>query len=85
MDSHKGFKEKLDLEHNWPSTYMFKFVVPSDKVQSFHDIFLKEKLKSKKSKAGNYVSFTLEKIMNSSEEVVEIYLKAKKIEGLIAL
>jgi len=85
MDSHKGFKEKLDLEHKWPSTYMFKFVVPSDKVESFNNIFRKEKLQSKKSKAGNYVSFTLEKMMNSSEEVVEIYLKAKKIEGLIAL
>ena len=85
MDSYHDFKEKLDREHKWPTVYMFKFVVPSDKVQEFQSVFEKESLESKKSKSGKYASFTLKKMMSSSQDVVEIYLKAKKIEGIIAL
>jgi hypothetical protein len=85
MDSYHDFKEKLDFEHQWPTVYMFKFVVPSEKVQEFHGIFEEESLQSKKSKSGKYASFTLKKMMSSSQEVVEIYLKARKIEGIIAL
>jgi len=85
MDSHSDFKQKLDQEHQWPTIYMFKFVVPSKKVEEFIKVFGKETLQSKKSKGGKYLSFTLKKMMNSSQEVVEIYLKARKIEGIIAL
>lgn len=85
MDSYSDFKQKLDQEHRWPTIYMFKFVVPSKKVEEFYVLFDKESLQSKESKGGNYFSFTLKKMMTSSQEVVEIYLKAKKIEGIIAL
>jgi hypothetical protein len=85
MDSYKAFKEKLDNEHKWPTTYMFKFVVPSTKVSELKAILSTETLQAKPSKNGKYVSFTLKKYMNSSDEVVEIYMKTKQIEGLIAL
>lgn len=85
MDSHKDFKEKLDNEHKWPATYMFKFVVPKGKVEDFRTLFSIEDLKEKVSKAGNYISFTFQKQMKSSDEVVEVYINAKKIEGVISL
>ncbi|MCK5279152.1 MAG: DUF493 family protein [Cyclobacteriaceae bacterium] len=85
MDSFKAFKEKLDNEHKWPAIYMFKFVAPSAKVQDVLTAFSKETFQMKRSKAGNYVAFTLKKMIKSSDEVVEIYLKARKIEGLIAM
>lgn len=85
MDSHKDFKEKLDNEHKWPTTYMFKFVVPKGKVEDFRALFSVENLKEKASKAGNYISFTFQKQMQSSNEVVDVYLSAKKIEGVISL
>ena len=85
MDSFESFKEKLDKEHKWPTSYMFKFIAPIAKADEVNMVFAGETLKSKLSKAGNYESFTMEKLMNSSDEVVEIYLKAKKIEGLIVL
>ena len=75
----------MDKKYEGEFDYMFKFVVPSDKVQEFQSAFETESLQSKKSKSGKYSSFTLKKMMSSSEEVVEIYLKAKKIEGIIAL
>jgi putative lipoic acid-binding regulatory protein len=64
---------------------MFKFVVPSNKVEEFQVLFDQESMQSKESKGGNYLSFTIKKMISSSQEVVEIYLKAKKIEGIIAL
>ena len=85
MDSFRAFKEKLDQEHKWPSTYMFKFVVPKVKIDEFQQAFEKEYFQQKESKAGNYTSFTLKKTMDSSDEVVEFYVRAKKIDGLIAL
>ena len=85
MDSYEAFREKLDQEHQWPTVYMFKFVAPSDKVEAFKDLFKDESWEAKNSTAGNYTSFTIKKMLNSSQEVVDMYLKAKKIEGLIAL
>ena len=85
MDSYDAFKEKLDQEHTWPGIYIFKFVVPSAKQDEVRETFPQETFTEKKSKAGNYISFTLKKNINSSDEVVDIYLKAKEIDGLIAL
>ncbi len=83
--SFDAFKEKLDNEHSWPATYMFKFVVPVAKESEFRDIFPSFNFETKHSKTGKYISFTMKKEMQSSEGVVEIYLRAKKIKGLIAL
>jgi hypothetical protein len=85
MDSFKAFKEKLDQEHKWPDMYVFKFVVPVGKATEFKAEFKNEAFQEKKSKAGNYISFTLKKKLQSSDEVVEMYLQARKIEGIIAL
>jgi len=85
MDSFKAFKEKLDAEHKWPVVYMFKFVVPKIQVEEFKSLFSGEAHHEKKSKAGNYTSFTFKRKIGSSEEVVDVYLKARKIEGVIAL
>ena len=85
MDSFKAFKEKLDQEHKWPGIYVFKFVVPIGSVVEFNTKFPGEPFLEKRSKAGNYISYTLKKQLHSSDEVVEMYLKAQKIEGLIAL
>ena len=85
MDSIEAFKEKLDNEHDWPTTYMFKFVVPAAKAIEVEAVFSEEELHVKESKAGNYMAFTMNKMIYSSDEVVKIYQEAKKIEGLIAL
>ena len=84
-DSYQDFKEKLDNEHKWPTTYMFKFVVPSSNVSELKGVLSGEALQEKPSKSGKYVSITLQKRMNSSDEVVDIYMKTKHVEGLIAL
>ena len=84
-DSIETFKEKLDKEHKWPCSYMFKFIAPATKTEEVKAMFSKENLIEKTSKAGNYISFTMKKHMKSSDEVIEIYRQANKIEGLIVL
>jgi putative lipoic acid-binding regulatory protein len=83
--SYRAFKEKLDLEHQWPSIYMFKFIVPKDLKSAIPKMFPDEKISTRESKEGNYISYTIEKMMNSSDEVISIYEEAHKIEGIIAL
>lgn len=85
MSSYQVFKQRLDEQHNWPAVYMFKFVVPRDKGGEVLALFPNDELTSKTSKGGKYISFTLQKVMQSSDQVIEIYEEAHKIEGIIAL
>ncbi len=80
-----GFKDKLDSIHTWPSLYMFKFIVPSGKEHEVYALFPKHELQTKTSSKGNYVSITAQVMMRSSDEVMDKYREAHKIEGVMAL
>lgn len=80
-----SFKEKLDQHHAWPSLYVFKFIVPAGKEQEVKKLFPLHEATERASKNGNYTSITVQMMMPSSDAVVEVYIKASKIEGLIAL
>ena len=85
--SYEAFREKLDAEHQWPTVYMFKFIVPQDRENEMLNTFPQEEWEwsSRKSKNGAYTSFTSKKMINSSDEVIEIYKIAHEIKGIIAL
>ena len=82
-------KASLDQNHEWPSIYMFKFIVPSDneKIAQVEALFNTDtaELKMNQSKNGKYTSITAKEVMTSADEVLECYSKAKNIEGLISL
>lgn len=80
-----SFKEKLDKEYNWPSLYTFKFIVPKGKEDEIKDIFSNHDVREKFSSNGNYVSVTADVMVQSSDKVIEFYLEANKVEGVIAL
>ena len=80
-----AFKKQLDDHYQWPSKYLFKFIVPSGREGQFEDIFPGEALKFRYSKGGKYISISADVVMNSSEEVMDIYRKAYEIEGVISL
>ena len=84
-DNFEAFKKKLDDQHDWPTDYLFKFIVPKSRETEVCDFLPKQKIKIKESKKGNYVSVSVMFEMNSREVVMCIYEKAHKIEGLIAL
>jgi len=79
------FKERLDKNHEWPTVYMFKFIVPSDQEKEVTKLFPRNEFKFKHSKTGKYTSVTAKILARSSDEIIEIYQKAHLIEGMIAL
>lgn len=81
----KSFREKLDQHYAWPSLYMFKFIVPSDKEGDVKKLFPKHNSSEKHSENGKYTSITVQMMMPSSEAVVRVYEQASAIDGLIAL
>jgi uncharacterized protein len=80
-----SFREKLDQHHAWPTLYVFKFIVPAGKVGEVKNLFPKHNTQEKLSKNGNYVSITVQMMMHSSDSVIDVYVSASSIEGLIAL
>ena len=82
---HVSFKEKLDKAYVWPSLYVFKFIVPHQKVDEVRGLFPLHVSTEKQSEKGKYTSLTFNMMMPSSEAVIAVYQKVKHIDGLIAL
>jgi len=81
-------KESLDQVHQWPSVFMFKFIIPSagNGLEELKSIFMDvAKFDLKKSSNGKYTSVTVREVLNNSEEVFGRYEQASKIEGIISL
>jgi putative lipoic acid-binding regulatory protein len=85
VKSYQSFRDKLEKEHTWPSEYMFKFIVPKEKEKELTILFPTLDFSLKKSSGGNYISFTARVVIEMTDQVIKIYEKADKIEGLIAL
>lgn len=81
-------KKQLESGGNWPSVYMFKFIIPSnnrtfalvrhlfpDEARFFH----------RNSKSGKYIIITVKELMIDPGEVISRYRKVMEIEGIISL
>ena len=79
------FRELLDEEMDWPTTYTFKFISPQDGLDELKGIFEGHPVKVRSSSKGNYVSVTARLEMNSSDEVLAVYDRAYEIDDVIAL
>lgn len=79
------FKQKLEEVHQFPTLYMFKFIVTEDRKEEVQALFPNNELDLKPSSKGKYVSVTAKVLMPSSDKVMEVYKEASKIKGLIAL
>lgn len=83
----ESFREKLESQHRFPGNYSFKFIVPHEKQQEVMNILPKQGSQTsfRESSNGKYVSITSVSTLNSSQEVLDVYMEANKIEGCIAL
>jgi len=79
------FRRLLDEEHEWPSPYTFKFIVPLVRLDNLLLLLDGFELETRTSRNGNYVSLTLSPLMDSSEAVIQFYTSVSVIEGLVAL
>ena len=83
--------EKLRIQLDlltWPDVYLFKFIVPNDseKVARVTALFNDSAdIVMHPSRNGNYISVSAKEMMLDVNSIVEKYLEAAKIKGLIAL
>ncbi|UGU15827.1 DUF493 family protein [Sinomicrobium kalidii] len=86
---YKRLKEELNNTTTWPSSYLYKFIVPTDaeKIAQIENIFdnTGAVIKSKKSSKGNYTSVSIQLIMESADAVIEKYREVSKVEEVISL
>lgn len=82
-------KEELLRGTEWPSTYLYKFIVPSDsdKTGRIEAIFdnTGAVIETRKSKTGKYTSLSITVHLESPDDVIEKYIEVGKIEGVISL
>jgi putative lipoic acid-binding regulatory protein len=81
----ESFRQKLDAVSEWPSLYMFKFIVEAEKQDQIKAIFENHEVVVKPSSKGKYVSLTIKMLANSAEQIIEKYLETNKVKGVIAL
>lgn len=84
-ESLKSLQAKLDEFYAWPSVYVFKFIVPAEKLEAVMEVFRGKPISLRESRGHRYVGVTSELNMETSAAVIEIYRKALKIEGVITL
>ncbi len=89
MSKHKesieSFRNQLETEYEWPALYTFKFIVPQDKIEEVRALFKNHDVSERKSSKGSYISLTSRIMAESSDHIIDIYVAANNIEGIIAL
>ena len=82
-------KTQLEDTTEFPSLYMYKFIVPSseEKIKQVHQIFdnIGAVIDTKQSSKGTYTSVTITVNMKSADAIIEKYKEASIVEGIISL
>ncbi len=82
-------REELLINTSWPSDYLYKFIVPTDKnkITQIQQIFdnTGAVIESKKSRKGKYTSLSITVNLKNPDEVIQKYKEVGKVEGVISL
>lgn len=82
-------REELQNTSEWPSEYLFKFIVPTEpkKIEEVENAFdnLGAVIQTNQSKTGKYTSVSVNVMMASPDDVVQKYIDVSSIEGIISL
>jgi putative lipoic acid-binding regulatory protein len=88
-DFYERLKEELLKASEWPSNYLYKFIVPTDpaRIEEITTIFdnTGAVIESKKSRKGNYTSLSITVHLESPDQVIEKYKEVARVEGVISL
>ena len=87
---YKKLKDQLKETTNWPSEYLYKFILKTDvhKIETLESLFndVGAVIHTTKSKNGKYTSISINLIMKNPEAVVSKYIEVTNtIEGVISL
>ena len=86
-DFFNSLQQKLDDQCEWPHVYMFKFIIPADnqKLALVESLFGEEAvITTRQSSSNKFISITAKELMLNSDEIITIYKKATKIEGIMS-
>lgn len=75
----------LEDKVEWPSVYVFKFIVPASEENHILALLDGMDCKTRTSKTGKYVSVTVEEEMASAGHVIDVYRRTATVRGLISL
>ncbi|MBC6399779.1 MAG: DUF493 family protein [Ekhidna sp.] len=81
----QAFREKLENNHDFPGEYIFRFIIKPEHQSKVESLLEGAEVKFKSSSGNKYLSVTMNRKMQSSQEVIKIYKEAYKIEGIISL
>jgi len=79
------FKRQLEEHYNFPAVYPFKFIVPSSSLDELKAILPDVGLTENSSRSGKYTSISFKMKMQTSNEIIGVYLSVNKIKGIISL
>ncbi|MFD2890837.1 DUF493 family protein [Flavobacterium chuncheonense] len=82
-------KEELTNTSDWPTEYLFKFIVPSDieKIAHVEGAFnnMGAVISNSQSKTGKYTSISISVQMKDPDSVIAKYQELSSVEGIISL
>jgi putative lipoic acid-binding regulatory protein len=87
IDADRLFKLKLVMDETlqFPTEYLFKFIVPVSEVHQILLVLEGMDVDERASSNGKYISVSGKKIFQTSDEIIAIYQKASVIKGIISL
>ncbi len=86
---YERLKKELEETTSFPTTYLYKFVIPSDnqRLEMLHNIFKSAdaEVKTRPSSNGKYTGVSVSVNLQNPDEVIHYYKEAGKIEGIVSL
>ena len=84
------FKKELEENVKWPSLYMYKFILKSNKENDIIELTnkfsdLSPDIITKTSTKGKFTSITIKANMNSADEVIKRYKNIAHLKEVMAL
>ncbi|HKK73245.1 MAG TPA: DUF493 domain-containing protein [Candidatus Krumholzibacteria bacterium] len=84
-DKFRTLRSKLEVFHDWPHPYLFKFIVPRARQEELEAVFEGWEYRTRASRNGSWISLTCERVMESADAVIDVYERVDGIEGAFAL
>lgn len=81
----ESFRTRLEDQHSFPGEYKFKFIVPIGKKDEILAVLPESEIVFKESSSKTFVSITANAKVETSQGVLDVYIKANDVEGCIAL
>ncbi len=87
IQAEKMWKLKMVMDETmeFPTSYLFKFIVPVSDVHILLNILKGMDIDERASSGGKYISVSARSTFKSSDEILNVYKSVAAIKGIISL